>query len=318
MSYYKPSKISSTLCSTYRTFRAREDKFRPVFSTPGVSLSRQISTTSRRAAVEAAAPFDFSKEPIPMRILPASPSYFTASPQFNDSILRLQSLVKEFGTLPTVDGDQAPRRAWLKLGPFRARVGEPVPAAQYAKVVALLRRLNRIHPSLMPPKVKKTMEEFLRPGDPFAAKSAPPQLDHAGRARAVGRRKTSTAQVFLVEGSGEVLINGKSIVQAFPRMHDRESALWALKITRRIEKYNVWAKVAGGGVTGQAESITLALARALLVHEPGLKPILRTGMLEFFLHLAGISIPTETVEHLLLIHIFFYNSGLCYCRFSTS
>ena len=83
-----------------------------------------------------------------------------------------------------------------------------------------------------------------------------------------------------MEGTGEVLVNGKNIVQAFPRLHDRESALWALKVTQRLDKYNVWALVEGGGVTGQAESITLALARALLVHEPALKPALRRGELE--------------------------------------
>lgn len=71
------------------------------------------------------------------------------------------------------------------------------------------------------------------------------------------------------------MINGKSIVQAFPRLHDRESAIWPLKVSQRIDKYNVFALVAGGGVTGQAEAVTLGLARALLVHEPALKPVLR-------------------------------------------
>lgn len=284
MSCRKPFVLYSTFCSTCRAVRARDYSTGSSLRLGTICSSRLLSTTRQRPAVEAAAPFDFSKEPIPTRILPASPSYFTASPQFNDSILRLQALVKEFETLPTVAGDQAPRRAWLKHGQFKGAVAEPIPAARYAKVVALLQRLNRIHPDLMPPKVKSTMKEFLRPSDPFAAKPAPPQLDASGRAKAVGRRKTSTAQVFLVEGTGEVLINGRNIVQAFPRMHDRESALWALKITRRMEKYNVWAKVAGGGVTGQAESITLALARALMVHEPGLKPILRRGTSTCVLH----------------------------------
>ena len=80
-----------------------------------------------------------------------------------------------------------------------------------------------------------------------------------------------------MEGTGEVLVNGRSLVQSFPRIHDRESAMWALKITQRMDKYNVFALVSGGGLTGQAESITLALAKALLVHEPALKPALRRG-----------------------------------------
>lgn len=105
----------------------------------------------------------------------------------------------------------------------------------------------------------------------------PPRLDKHGRARGMGRRKESSAQVYLVEGNGQVMVNGRDLVEFFPRLHDRESALWALKTTDRLNKYNVWAVARGGGVTGQAESITLALARALLVHEPALKPTLRKG-----------------------------------------
>lgn len=108
-------------------------------------------------------------------------------------------------------------------------------------------------------------------------KPPPRELDEDGRAYGMGRRKECTARVYLVEGTGEVMINGRSVVQAFPRLHDRESALWALKVTGRMDKYNVFAIAQGGGVTGQAESITLALARALMVHEPALKPTLRKG-----------------------------------------
>jgi small subunit ribosomal protein S9 len=116
----------------------------------------------------------------------------------------------------------------------------------------------------------------------------PPTLDENGRARGKGKRKESSAVVQLVEGEGEVLINGKSLVEVFKRVHDRESALWALRCTQRLDKYNVWATVRGGGVTGQAEAVTLAIARALMVHEPGLKGVLRKGMFFFFLfyHLA--------------------------------
>ena len=84
-----------------------------------------------------------------------------------------------------------------------------------------------------------------------------------------------THGVILVEGTGEVIVNGKSLSQAFGRIHDRESAVWALKATSRLDKYNVFAVVQGGGTTGQAEAITLAVAKALLAHEPALKPALR-------------------------------------------
>jgi small subunit ribosomal protein S9 len=68
------------------------------------------------------------------------------------------------------------------------------------------------------------------------------------------------------------------LVQAFPKLHDRESAVWPLKVTNRLDKYNVFVIAHGGGLTGQAESITLGLSKALLVQEPALKPVLRKGM----------------------------------------
>ena len=96
----------------------------------------------------------------------------------------------------------------------------------------------------------------------------------------MGRRKTSSAVAWVVEGDGQVLVNGKSLTQTFGRIHDRESAIWALKATERIDRYNVWALVKGGGTTGQAEALTLAVADGLMVHEPSLKPTLRRGELE--------------------------------------
>lgn len=105
----------------------------------------------------------------------------------------------------------------------------------------------------------------------------PQVVDEWGRARGVGRRKTSSAVAWLVEGEGEVLVNGKSLTQFFGRLHHRESAVWALKATQRLDKYNLFGLVQGGGSTGQAEALTLAVAKALMVHEPALKPALRRG-----------------------------------------
>lgn len=119
---------------------------------------------------------------------------------------------------------------------------------------------------------------YKRDIDPYAVVRQPSVIDAQGRACGIGRRKSSSAKVFLVQGEGEVLVNGKSINHVFGRVHDRESALWPLKATNRIDKYNVWALVSGGGTTGQAEALTLGTAKALMVHEPDLKPALRRGM----------------------------------------
>jgi len=129
----------------------------------------------------------------------------------------------------------------------------------------------------MPEEVEEAINVYKRAVDPYANKPVPEIVDEFGRAKGIGRRKTSSAKVWLVEGEGEVLINGRSINEAFGRVHDRESAIWALKSTERIDKYNVFALVSGGGTTGQAEAMALGVAKALMVHEPLLKPALRRG-----------------------------------------
>ena len=74
----------------------------------------------------------------------------------------------------------------------------------------------------------------------------------------------------------------KSLVEMFPRLHDRESVIWPLKVTNRVDRYNIWGSSKGGGISGQAGALTLAVAKALLAHEPDLKPALRRGELWLF------------------------------------
>lgn len=246
------------------------------------SYATEAQTTGGNALqVRAASEIDFSQLATrPARVIPASPAYFSGSPKFIDHLLNLERVCAKYASLPTVAPNEAPRMAWLKLAQFRDFVGEPVPTKKYKSLVKILQRLNRIEPALVPGEVRDTLKTFLRPGNPYGNKPAPATVDEMGRARGKGKRKTSSAVVYLVEGEGEVMVNGKTLVEAFPRLHDRESATWPLRCTSRLDKYNVWATVRGGGVTGQAEAITLALARALLVHEPALKPILRKGTLQ--------------------------------------
>lgn len=245
--------------------------------------SKKFSTSSRHHAesvelTQAAPEIDFNSLQIrPARVVPASPAYFSGSPKFIDHQIKLERLLEMHAKVPTVKASEAPRMAWFKLAQFRDLLGEPIPAKKYKNFQKVLQRLNRIQPNLLPSEVRKTLYSYVRPGNPYANKPAPAEVDEFGRARGKGKRKESSAVVFLVEGEGEVLVNDKSIVDVFPRVHDRESALWALRCTQRLDKYNVWAKVSGGGVTGQAEAVALAVARALMVHEPALKPILRQG-----------------------------------------
>ena len=261
--------------------RSRRQEHQP---SPGRS-SRYFGTSRPHLAI-AAPEIDFSTQqyddrPKTARVVPASPSYFTGKPDFTDNFLHLQSLLRKYQLLPVFAPGQAPRVAWRTLPQYRIRVGEPLKASKYQKIIKLLHRLNHIHTSLMPAEVRETLEGYKRDVNPYANVAKLHTVDQDGRAIGVGRRKSATARVWLVEGEGEVLINGKGLHIAFGRIHDRESAVWALKATQRIDKYNVWALVEGGGSTGQAEALTLGVAKALMVHEPLLKPALRRGKCDY-------------------------------------
>lgn len=265
--------------------------------------SRRTFGSSRQqradVQVQAAPEIDFENPTFarPARLLPASSSYFTTTPVFNDYILKVRRFVGEYGSLPAVSPEQAPQVSWMTLTQFRASAGERIGAAKYSALVVLLRRLNLIHPQLRPQEVTEIIERFRRPGVPEATKAKPQTIDEYGRSKGIGRRKSSTAKVLLVEGTGEILVNGKSLHESFPRIHDRESAMWPLKITNRIDKYNAFILTSGGGLTGQAESITLGMAKALIVQEPALKPALRKG--QFILHTS--STPTYFVQLVALL-----------------
>ena len=215
------------------------------------------------------------------RTVPATPSYFSREPQFNDLYIRISNLLNRYHHLPTVSPGEAPQVPWTKLEEMRAQMGEPIKAMHYAKVIRVAKRLNLIEPTLRPAEVKIALQEFARDINPFLNMPNPITIDKFGRAVGVGKRKASTARAFVVEGTGEVLVNGKPLNEAFGRVHDRESAVWALTATERLDKYNIWVLVEGGGTTGQAEAITLAVAKALVAHEPALKTALRKGTESF-------------------------------------
>lgn len=90
-----------------------------------------------------------------------------------------------------------------------------------------------------------------------------------------GRRKTAVAQVRLSPGTGSITVDGKSYEERFPRFDHRQSILKPLVVTETSAKYDIVVKVAGGGSTGQADSIALGISRALLKEDEKHKATLR-------------------------------------------
>ncbi len=92
---------------------------------------------------------------------------------------------------------------------------------------------------------------------------------------ATGRRKTSVARVNLIPGTGTITVNDRQIDNYFPREVDRNVILEPLNLTHTSGKFDIIAKITGGGLTGQAGALQLSLARALSMLDPENKPILK-------------------------------------------
>ena len=90
-----------------------------------------------------------------------------------------------------------------------------------------------------------------------------------------GRRKTSTARVFMKPGSGQINVNNRPLDEFFGRKTAQMIVRQPLELTQLGEKFNVNVTVKGGGTTGQAGAIRHGLTRALMVYDESLRPDLR-------------------------------------------
>ncbi len=79
----------------------------------------------------------------------------------------------------------------------------------------------------------------------------------------IGRRKTAVARVYLSEGKGNITVNDRDLINYFPTATLQYKVKQAFALTNTEDNYDVKVNVFGGGITGQAEAIRLALARAL-------------------------------------------------------
>lgn len=276
----RPKKQSSTAARTISTTSPRADITDNEITRDRTSGFVEMEAAARQQAAsrgtslvpsEATAHIPFA------RAVPISPSYFSRQPIFNDNFVLVQDLARKYARLPVLPKDKVAPTAWRTREQYRLALGEHVKGRDYATCLKLVKRLNQIHPDMMPEEVTSGLAPFKRDVNHYLNKPKVIPVDKFGRALGVGKRKSSVAQAYVVEGTGEVFVNGKPLSDAFGRLHDRESAVWALKTTERLDKYNVWALVQGGGTTGQAEAMTLAVAKALCAHEPALKNPLRKG-----------------------------------------
>ncbi len=90
-----------------------------------------------------------------------------------------------------------------------------------------------------------------------------------------GRRKSSTARVFIKKGTGKLEINGRSLDEYFGRPTSRMVVVQPLELLELKDQFDIYVTVKGGGITGQAGAIRHGLTRALMEYDETLRPALR-------------------------------------------
>ena len=103
-----------------------------------------------------------------------------------------------------------------------------------------------------------------------------PKIDKLGRSYATGRRKDSTARVWVKRGTGIIKVNGKEMPIYFDRPVLQMQLNHVFEIANRVKEFDVMATVKGGGLSGQAGAIKHGISKALSLFEPELRPILKS------------------------------------------
>lgn len=97
---------------------------------------------------------------------------------------------------------------------------------------------------------------------------------------ATGRRKTAVASIWMKPGSGHIRVNGKDFTDYFPSLTMQNVILRPLEIAKAMHGYDIEVKARGGGISGQAGALRLALSRALLARDESLRgPLRAEGLL---------------------------------------
>ena len=92
-----------------------------------------------------------------------------------------------------------------------------------------------------------------------------------------GRRKSSTARVFLRSGKGAIVVNGRPVDEFFGRETSRMIVRQPLVLTKNTENFDIMVTVEGGGITGQAGAIRHGITRALIEYDSELRKPLRAA-----------------------------------------
>ena len=104
-----------------------------------------------------------------------------------------------------------------------------------------------------------------------------PQIDELGRTYATGKRKDAVARVWLKPGSGKIVVNGRDIETYFARPALRMIVNQPFAASERGDQFDIICRVGGGGLSGQAGAVRHGISKALVLREPDLRKVLKSG-----------------------------------------
>ncbi|MCH8996952.1 MAG: 30S ribosomal protein S9 [Proteobacteria bacterium] len=104
-----------------------------------------------------------------------------------------------------------------------------------------------------------------------------PKRDELGRSYATGKRKDAVARVWIKPGPGKITINGREFERYFVRPVLRMLIHQPFEAADRKDQFDVICTVKGGGLSGQAGAVRHGISKALILYEPGLRPVLKKG-----------------------------------------
>ncbi|TDL25908.1 SSU ribosomal protein S9P [Rickenella mellea] len=245
---------------------------------------------------------------------PVTPTFYTGRSSYYESMGALERAVQHSRQmLTTLNIFPLPPFAlealpplipvWKSKEKLNSALDTKLSATRYRRMLALLNELNhfrRIAKSAGHDDVGSVIQDIL---DFFErddkeehlkrGRKKPVKFDEYGRSYTLGRRKESSARVWMIAShnppndaqrnspppTSQILINNVPLNKYFPLPGDRERILAPFKVTGTVGAYNVFTLVRGGGSTGQSGAIAHGIATGLAGHAPDLESILRRAKL---------------------------------------
>jgi small subunit ribosomal protein S9 len=190
---------------------------------------------------------------------------------------------------------------WRDAEGIKQIVGRNVRQTEYRRLITILTQLNRLKRiatlcgnNEIATQIATTVAPYEKPNkselEALRSTRKKPVPDENGRVYAVGRRKTSSARVWVIKKQPEAyteasdrgsvpttecLVNGIPAARYFAQVTERERVFMPFRLTGLLSSYNVFCIVRGGGTTAQSEAISMGISRALQVLEPEVSPILK-------------------------------------------